>query len=117
MDKTERVSIDSLYTTSISLAELKFGAYKSDQIQSNLKNVENLARGLSILPFNKDASEHYGRIKARLSDAGSIIEDMDILIASIALANEGILVTNNTAHFNRVKDLNLENWVTKGKNE
>jgi len=88
LDKTEQVNTASLYTTSISLAELKFGAYKSDQIQSNLKNVEYLARGLSVLPFNEDTSEHYGRIKARLSDAGSIIEDMDILIASIALANE-----------------------------
>jgi len=48
-----------------------------------------------------------------LSDAGRIIEDMDILIASIVLANEGTLVTNNTAHFNRIKGLKLEHWITK----
>ena len=66
---------------------------------------------LNVLPFNQESSEYYGKIKAQLSHSGRIIEDMDILIASIALANEGILVTNNTAHFKRIKGLKLENWM------
>jgi tRNA(fMet)-specific endonuclease VapC len=34
----------------------------------------------------------------------------DLLIASIALANNVILVTHNTREFNRVKGLKVEDW-------
>jgi len=36
---------------------------------------------------------------------------MDLLIAAISLANDFILVTNNTKEFSRVKKLKLENWL------
>lgn len=113
MDKAEKVNSAAIHITSISLAELKFGAHNSEHVQSNLQSVENMVKALNVLPFNQEASDHYGRIKARLHRAGRIIEDMDLLIASITLANEGILVTNNTAHFDRIKGLKLENWMTE----
>lgn len=36
--------------------------------------------------------------------------DTDILIAGICLENDFVLVTNNTKHFSRIKDLDIENW-------
>jgi tRNA(fMet)-specific endonuclease VapC len=50
-------------------------------------------------------------IKAQLTQQGNIIMDADILIGSIAQANELILVTNNTKHFQRIPNLPLENWL------
>jgi len=49
-------------------------------------------------------------IKSNLERKGNIIEDMDILIAATALSHNLILVTNNVKHFEKIKDLRMENW-------
>jgi len=45
-----------------------------------------------------------------LERKGNIIEDMDILIAATTLSFNLILVTNNVKHFEKIKDLRIENW-------
>lgn len=109
--KAKEVGTANLATTIISLAELKFGAYNSTKVKKNLKNIDNMTSVVKVLPFNKEASDHFGKIKADLRKTGEIIEDMDILIASIALAYDGILVTNNLEHFERIDGLGVENWL------
>ena len=52
----------------------------------------------------------FGEIKSNLERKGNVIEDMDILIAATALSHNLILVTNNVKHFEKVKDLDIENW-------
>ncbi|MBD5427746.1 MAG: type II toxin-antitoxin system VapC family toxin [Treponema sp.] len=52
------------------------------------------------------ASDNY----AFLLRQGMAIEDDDILIGSLAIANNAILVTNNVNHLSRLKDIQLENW-------
>ena len=41
---------------------------------------------------------------------GNLVEDADILIASIALVENLVLVTDNISHFERVEGLQIENW-------
>ncbi len=41
-----------------------------------------------------------------------MVADFDLLIASTALAENLILVTNNTRHYARIPGIRLENWVT-----
>jgi len=41
----------------------------------------------------------------------NIVEDADLLMAAIALVNDLVLVTHNTAHLSRVADLQLEDWL------
>jgi tRNA(fMet)-specific endonuclease VapC len=50
-------------------------------------------------------------VLAELMSAGKQIGDADTLIAGQAIANQLIVVTNNTKHFSRVKGLRLENWM------
>ena len=57
------------------------------------------------------SAEAFGRFKSKLWAQGKIIEDFDILIASIAFANDCILVTNNPGHFERIDEINIENWM------
>jgi predicted nucleic acid-binding protein len=47
---------------------------------------------------------------ASLKEQGELISDGDILVAAIAVTNDLVLVTNNTNHFSRIKDLKLDNW-------
>lgn len=65
-----------------------------------------------ILPFDLSASRRTAGIYATLRRDGQLLEDADLFIGSIALANNCVLVTNNTDHYSRVPGLDLENWVT-----
>ena len=48
-----------------------------------------------------------------LKQKGRLISDADILIAATALTHDLILVTNNTAHFQRVPGLQVQSWKTR----
>jgi len=50
----------------------------------------------------------FAKEKARLKKSGNIIADMDLMIASIAIENDCTLFSNNIKHFDRIKNLDLE---------
>jgi tRNA(fMet)-specific endonuclease VapC len=60
------------------------------------------------LPFDDQSAVIYGQIRAQLAVSGTPIGPNDLLIASIALANNLILVTHNTREFSSVEGLRLE---------
>jgi len=64
----------------------------------------------SILPITKDSIEISADIYADLRRKGTLIDDIDILIAGIALSNNLILVTHNISHFIRINGLETEDW-------
>jgi len=97
--------------TIITLAELKYGAYNSKKVNENLENIIKFLRKVRVLPLDSDAAERFGKIKTNFRKSGKIIQDFDILIASITLSHEGTLVTNNVNHFKRIPGLNYENWL------
>jgi len=50
-----------------------------------------------------------------LSKRGQKIEDDDIFIAAITLANDATLITDNVKHFERVPNLKVVNWKNLGE--
>lgn len=96
---------------SITVAELLYGAEKSKAREKNLKVVERFVSNFEILPFDASSCRIYAEIRASLERSGMTIGPMDLLIASIGLANNLVLVTSNTREFERVKGLKTENWV------
>lgn len=106
-----RVGITNLSYSIISHAELSFGAHNSKKVEQNLKNVDHVSKILILLHFDKDSANTFGEIKASLKQQGLLILDADIMIASIALTNKLILVTNNRNHFDRIPNLTIENWL------
>ncbi len=59
-----------------------------------------------LLPFDQKAIEHFQRLwMARVR-----IGTMDLKIASIALANDAVLLTRNLSDFGKVPDLRIEDW-------
>jgi len=100
-----------LFITRITATELLFGAYNSKKQPQNLKLVYDLLNDFNILEFDANASECFARQKATLRKNGTPIADMDLMIASICVAQNKILVTNNTRHFDRITELKLENWT------
>lgn len=110
-EKVEQIDVDNLGITIITLAELKYGAYKSKYVKENLRNINNFLRKIMVLPLEEKAADKFGKIKTALSKAGQIVDDFDILIATITLSTNGILVTRNIAHFKRIAGLHYENWL------
>jgi len=111
MSKIKDTGLFSIGICNATLAELYFGAYQSQYTELNIVNILDFKRNLTIYSDSVDSAEHFGRIKSDLKSKGAIIEDFDIIIASIAMANDCVLVTNNVKHFQRIENLTLENWL------
>lgn len=110
--KVQEIGVYSLALSYNVLAELYFGAYNSKKIDANLHRIEVFKRNLTILSESDESAKLFGKIKADLMAKGKIIDDFDILIASVAIANDCTVITNNINHFERIEDLKLENWLS-----
>lgn len=98
--------------SSITIAELAFGANKSNQIEQNLTALEQFLLPIEIADFDQQASATYGVIRAYLECEGKIIGSMDMLIGAHALSLGVTLVTNNTDEFQRIPKLKVEDWMS-----
>ena len=87
------------------------GIEKSQSVEKNRLALALFLSPIQILPFDAEAAEAYGKIRADLEKRGTPIGPMDMLIAGHAKAEKLILVTNNTREFNRVNDLVVEDWT------
>ncbi len=67
----------------------------------------------SFLDFDLHAASIYSDIKSRLEEIGKIPQELDLQIASLAIANNLILVSRNIQDFTAIAEcssLMLENW-------
>lgn len=101
---------DSICTSIIVAAELRYGAAKSDSKQLS-ERVGLLLSALEILPLEPPTDEHYAEVRHYLARQGTPIGPNDLLIAAHALAADLTLVTANTREFERVPSLRVENWL------
>jgi len=110
-EKVGNLNTSDIKISSVVAAELIYGAYKSEKREYNLSRFEKFLSAYEIVPFDKSIIHIYGEIRAELERKGTPIGWNDMLIASTVKANSGVLVTNNTDEFSRIKGLILENWT------
>ncbi len=94
----------------LSYFETKRGLLAADA-STQLVGFEQLCATLGVLLLDRPVLDKASEIYARLRREGKLIEDADLLIAATALEHDLCLVTNNTAHFERVSGLELEDWI------
>ncbi len=100
------------YVSTITISEIVYGAEKSNRPDFHLNNLETiLLPAVNIISFDSKAAYVCGRIRAQLEKRGTPLDLADLEIASIAIANDLILVSNNLRHFKRVPLLKYENWL------
>ena len=104
---------DVVGTSAITLMELYYGAFKSERVAGNLARIRALEKGVKIWDPGREVAEVFGVLKAGLESEGKRLDDFDLVIAACALSNDLTLVTNNEAHFGRVRGLRLENWAAE----
>jgi tRNA(fMet)-specific endonuclease VapC len=97
--------------STITLAELQYGAMKSARPKQNRESLKDFIAPLDVASFDNGASEAYGEIRVALEKSGRPIGAMDLLIAAHALSLDARLATNNEREFKRVRGLRVENWI------
>ena len=102
---------DDLGISTITVAELAYGAAKSQRPEQNQRALDQFLLPFLILPFDHEATAIYGRIRAQLERRGTPIGPLDLLIAAQAFALAVPLVSNNFGEFTRVPDLQVEDWL------
>ena len=111
MKKMYSINPEEIIISTITVAELEYGASKSRQRDQNRVALRNFLSPFEIIPFNTQDAEIYGIIRADLERRGELIGPYDMQLASQALTRDLIMVTNNTVEFNRIPKLKVENWV------
>jgi tRNA(fMet)-specific endonuclease VapC len=109
-ERIRKVGFEKFAISEITLAELVYGAEKSQKKDKNIKVVEDFAERITILPIF-EAIRIYGKEKARLKTKGSIISDFDLFIGATAIVNDMTLITRNVREFERMENLKIENWI------
>jgi tRNA(fMet)-specific endonuclease VapC len=110
--KIESVGLRNCAISEITLAELVFGAENSLNPKQSHEIINNFSGQVAILPIY-DSIYIYGKEKVRLRKSGKMISDFDLLIGCTSIANDLIMVTENVSEFNRISDINIENWIKR----
>ena len=84
---------DSLVTSRINMAEIYCGVELSNNRAAELQAVKDYLTWITVLDLDDNAARHFAVIRAALQQIGRLAGDMDMLIASIALANGHAIVT------------------------
>lgn len=110
--KIKKVGLHNCSISEITIAELKFGIENSEHKKKNKKIIHDFIDSISIIPLIT-SFDIYAQEKVRLRKEGIMIDEFDLLIGSTAIANNMILVTRNIRHFERLKNIIIENWVKR----
>jgi tRNA(fMet)-specific endonuclease VapC len=84
---------------------------KHKSAASQLASFTEFAAGCHIAPLTEQSVSLSADLYAALRAQGTPLDDIDLLIAGIALANEWVLVTRNRRHFERVPGLEIDDWT------
>ncbi|QQE63775.1 nucleic acid-binding protein [Leptolyngbya sp. BL0902] len=105
-----KVGEESVCTSIVVACELRFGAVKSSSSRL-IQQVERILDVLPILPLTTPIDHHYAEIRHHLEQLGIPIGPNDLLIAAHTLSLELTLITANTREFERIPNLQIDNWL------
>jgi tRNA(fMet)-specific endonuclease VapC len=111
VNRTERylIPLSILTISAITRYEILRGL-RVKRATSQLIEFEDFCRDNEVLPLTDSILIRSSEIYADLSARGQLLLDADIFIAATAIEHGLVLVTNNVLHFNRIPDINIENW-------
>jgi tRNA(fMet)-specific endonuclease VapC len=111
LKRLQSVSVDDVCMSVVTKAELLYGVEVSPRRAHDAAALAAFLPYVEVLHFSDDAAQHYAEIRADLKRRGALIGAYDLFIAAHARALGLSLVTNNTAEFERVPRLALDNWT------
>lgn len=100
--------------SAITRSELRYGVALRPAATKLARHVEAFLQAANTMPWDDEAADRHGRLRAHLRSLGMPIGDFDEMIAAHALSLGAVLVTDNVRHFRRVEALVVENWIRAG---
>jgi tRNA(fMet)-specific endonuclease VapC len=95
-------------------AEIRFGLERLDSKSRRRElleaEFERLHQIIGWADWDEASARRFGSLKADLQSRGTPIDDMDLVIASIALSLGAAVATSNVRHFERIPGLSVEIW-------
>ena len=91
------------YISAITVYEVELGALKAKR-SSDLEEILPL---LEVIPFGRPEAEQAARLDKELTEKNVRVGIRDVFIAGTALVHDLDIVTENVAHFRRIKSVKL----------
>lgn len=98
--------------SAITEAEILFGLELKPTAIRLRASVERLFQAVEVRAWDSAAAQAYGRLRTRLKKTGKTLSEMDLLIASHALAAGAILITHDKAFQHVGPFLTVADWAT-----
>jgi predicted nucleic acid-binding protein len=116
IDWLDRQPRTSIWTTSITLLEVRFGLQIMTAGKRRSFLIEAFAAvlgklGHRVIPFDVAAAQQAGDLMASRQKKGRPVELRDTMIAGIVLAQRATLATRNTAHFADIATSVINPWM------
>jgi tRNA(fMet)-specific endonuclease VapC len=103
--------VGQLAIPTVVLGELYAGAYHHPQPARLLALIGDLLQEVAVLDFDSACAEQFGKVRGVLLQQGIQVATADLMIASVALVHNLTLVTHNTADYQNVPALRLDDWL------
>jgi tRNA(fMet)-specific endonuclease VapC len=97
--------------STVVLAELFAGAYKLPRLARILAFINDLLQDVGVLDFDSACAEQFGKDRGTLLRRGIQVATADLMIAAVAMVHNLTLVTHNTADFQKIPGLRLDDWL------
>ena len=111
LKQLKSISPTDIFISSLTVMEVKYGLAINPQKAIKIQPlIKPFLTSITVLPFNSQEAEKAAEIRGILKIAGSPIGAYDVLIAATALSHNYIIVTSNVREFQRVPNLQIENW-------
>lgn len=117
LDSRLQTSTDAVASSIISVEEMLRGwlalihrlrdSYRQIPAYARLQQLFDTFRLWEIMAFDQRAAEQFEGLRKQRIRLGS----MDLKVASIALANNALLLTANLRDFSRIPNLRCDNWL------
>jgi tRNA(fMet)-specific endonuclease VapC len=109
-ERIRQIGEAEIYTSVIVASELRYGAIRRGSTRLSLQ-IEMVLDSIPIAPWQPPHDRIYAELRFGLEQTGTPIGSNDLLIATQALADGSVLVTDNTREFARIGALTIENWL------
>ncbi|HLO83897.1 MAG TPA: type II toxin-antitoxin system VapC family toxin [Nostocaceae cyanobacterium] len=111
LQRLKSVSSTDVFVSSLTVMEVKYGLAVNPKRAVKIQPlIEIFFNSVTILPFDSRDAEQAAQIRSILKIAGTPIGAYDVLIAATALTQNHTIVTSNVREFQRIPNLQIENW-------
>jgi tRNA(fMet)-specific endonuclease VapC len=101
----------SIRISSIVAAELSAMARMLSDTEEEVKKIRGAMEWIAVADFDFSAARAYGKLYSFAKKNNMEVGPYDIMIASVALANDATLITNNIKEFGRFSGLRVKDWT------